>query len=121
MAANLLESLGAYLTPELVGRIGAALGESPGAVSKGMSGVLPAMLGSLVEKSTDRSVFSQIFSLVTDPANDGSAMRAPASWRGTLTQGGGSLASLAGALLPLLFGGRTDRLANAVADYAGIR
>src|SRR4029453_8084938 len=103
MAANLLESLGAYLTPELVGRIGAALGESPGAVSKGMSGVLPAMLGSLVEKSTDRSVFSQIFSLVTDPANDGSAMRDPGSLLGTLTQGGGAPARLGGGLPPLPF------------------
>jgi OOP family OmpA-OmpF porin len=121
MASNLLDSLGAFVTPDLVGRIGSTLGESPGAVSKGMSGSLPTLLAGLVEKSTDRSAFQEIFSAVTDPANDGSVLRDPGSLLGTLTQGGGSFASLAGTLLPLLFGGRTDRLASAIAEYAGIK
>jgi outer membrane protein OmpA-like peptidoglycan-associated protein len=121
MSADLLDSLGACVTPELVGRIGATLAESPASVSKGMSGVLPALLGGLVQKSTDRGAFQEIFSVVTDPANDGSALRDPGSLLGTLTQGGDSFATLAATLLPLLFGGRTDRLAGAIADYAGIK
>jgi OmpA-OmpF porin, OOP family len=122
MAANLLESVGGFVTPDLIGRIGSTLGESPGAVSKGMGAVLPALLGGVIERSQQPSTLQQLFSLLTDPANDGSVLRDPGSLVGMLGQGGGgSLAGLTAKLLPLLFGGRTDSLVTAIASYAGIQ
>src|SRR5262245_11001817 len=121
MSSNLLESVAAYVTPDLIGRIGSALGEPQGSVSKAMAATVPALLGGLAEKATDRGAFQQIFSLITNPANDGSVLRDPTSLLGTLTQSSGGLATLASGLLPLLFGARTDRVASGVADYAGIK
>jgi outer membrane protein OmpA-like peptidoglycan-associated protein len=121
MAASLLESLGEYITPDLIGRIGSSLGESPGAVTKGVGAVLPALLGGVIEKSREPSAFQQVFSLLTDPANDASVLRQPDGLLGMLGQGGGGLAGLAAKFLPLLFGGRTDGLVSAIASYAGIK
>jgi outer membrane protein OmpA-like peptidoglycan-associated protein len=121
MASNLLESLSAYVTPDLLGRIGSALGESPGSVSKGMGAVLPALLGGVANRSQDPTDFRQIFSLISDPSNDGSVLRDPAGLVKSLSGGDGSLASLAPRLLTLLFGGRTDAIAQAVAQYAGVK
>lgn len=120
MAASLLESLGEYVTPELIGRIGSSLGESPGAVSKGVGAVLPALLGGLIQKSQEPSALQQIFSLITDPANDGSVLRDPGALLGASGQSGSSMMTLAAKFLPLLFGGRTDGLTSAIASYAGI-
>jgi hypothetical protein len=121
MSTSLIESLGTYVTPELIGRIGSTLGEPSGSVSKGMGAVLPSLLGALAEKAQEPGAFQQIFSLLTDSANDGSVLRDPGSLLGTIGSSGGALAGLAGKLLPLLFGGRTDKVANAVAQYAGIK
>jgi outer membrane protein OmpA-like peptidoglycan-associated protein len=119
MASSLLESLGAYVTPDLIARLGSALGESPGSVSKGMGAVLPALLAGVADRSQDPSDFRQLFSLISDPSNDGSALRDPSGLVKALN-GGGSLAGLGSRLLTLLFGGRTDAIAQAVAQYAGV-
>jgi outer membrane protein OmpA-like peptidoglycan-associated protein len=121
MAASLIESLGEYITPDLIGRIGSSLGESPGAVSKGVGAVLPALLGGVIEKSREPSALQQIFSLITDPANDPAVLRDPGRLIGSLSQGDGGPGGLAAKLLPLLFGGRSDALLGAIASYAGIK
>ena len=121
MATSLLDSLGTYLTPDLIDRIGSAIGEPPGAVSKGMGAVLPALLGGVADKAKDPSALQQLFALVTDDANDGSVLRDSGGLLGTLTQNKGTLATLAASLLPFLFGGRTDSISSAIANYAGIK
>ena len=121
MATSLLESLSTYLTPDLIDSIGSTLGESPGSVSKGMGAVLPALLGGVADKAKDPSALQQLFALITDDANDGSVLRDSGGLLGTLTQNKGSLATLAASLLPFLFGGRTDSISSAIANYAGIK
>lgn len=121
MATSLLESLSSYLTPDLIDSIGSTLGESPGSVSKGMGAVLPALLGGVADKAKDPSALQQLFALITDDANDGSVLRDSGGLLGTLTQNKGTLATLAASLLPLLFGGRTDSISSAIANYAGIK
>jgi outer membrane protein OmpA-like peptidoglycan-associated protein len=74
----------------------------------------------MVQKSQEPSSLQQIFSLITDPANDGSVLRDPGALLGASGQSGSSMMTLVTKLLPLLFGGRTDGLTSAIASYAGI-
>ena len=44
MANDLLGTIGEYLTPDLMGKIGSIVGESPAVAEKGLSSAIPAVL-----------------------------------------------------------------------------
>ena len=118
MPSQILDALNGLVTSDLTTRASSALGESELGVAKGLGAAFPALLTSLADRSGDEGVARQLFSLVTDPANDGGALRDPAR---LVAERPPALAGLAGSLLDLLFGGRIDGIAAALARYAGIR
>ncbi len=120
MSTNLLESLSALVTPDVIGRAATALGDSEPAVSKGMSAVFPVLLGSIANRADDPGFASTLFNLVRDPANDGSLLGNVA---GLLSPGAASspMMALGGKLLTSLFGNNVSTLGNSVANYAGVR
>ena len=77
MSDNLLSGLTSLITPALTRGLAGSLGDSEDAVSKGMSAVIPILLGGAAERSSDAGFASQLFGLVTDPANDGSLLDKP--------------------------------------------
>jgi outer membrane protein OmpA-like peptidoglycan-associated protein len=120
MSNNLLESLSALITPDVIGRAASALGDSEPAVSKGMGAVFPVLLGSIANRADDPGFASTLFNLVRDPANDGSLL---GNIPGLLAPGAASspMMALGGKLLSSLFGSNVGALGNSLANYAGVR
>jgi len=119
MSATLLEDLSGLVTPELVGKAAAALGEQPHAIARGIEATAPLLLGSIAHRARDAGFASTLFGLVGSPANDPGVLRNPAS---LIAPGTSSSASaLGGQLLSALFGTRLDATGGALADYAQVR
>lgn len=120
MSNNLLESLSGLITPDVIGRAAAALGDSEPAVTKGMGAVFPVLLGSIANRADDPGFASTLFNLVRDPANDGSLL---GNVSGLLAPGATSspMMALGGKLITSLFGNNVNTLGNSLANYAGVR
>jgi OmpA-OmpF porin, OOP family len=116
--ATLLESLMSLATPA-VGGLAQRLGESDGAVSRGLQASLASILGGLVTKSDDVGVVRRVFDLITSPNNDTSVATDPDE----LVRGMPSSASsgIGGSLLNTVFGGRTNSVGDLIARTAGFR
>jgi OmpA-OmpF porin, OOP family len=118
MSSQILDALNGLVTPALTSRASALLGESETGVAKALGASFPALFAAITDKSGDPGIAKQLFALVTDPSNDGSVLREPSSLLGDRRP---PAASLGGTLMSLLFGGRTDGIAAALARYAGVR
>lgn len=120
MSNDLLSSLTALVTPELLGKAASLLGDSEPSVSKGMSAVFPVLLGSLANRSTDSGFASTLYNLVRDPANDGGLLDNIGS---LLAPGAASspMGALGGKLLGALFGNNLGNLASSLGGYAGVK
>jgi len=120
MSNDLLATLNGLLTPDVVGKAASLLGESEPAVTKGMSAVVPALLGSIANRSSDPGFASTLFNLVRDPANDGGLLGNVGSLLGP---GAASLPMMAlgGKLLGSLFGNNLGSLGNALGSFAGVK
>jgi OOP family OmpA-OmpF porin len=121
MAQSLLESLGSYVTPDLVARVAGPLGESQDSLAKGLGVALPALFGSLADRAQEPGALAQLFGLLTDPANDGSVLRDPGHLAALASGGSGGLSDLASRFLQTLFGSQLDSIAAAIADFAGLK
>jgi LPXTG-motif cell wall-anchored protein len=118
MSSQILDALNGLVTPALTSRASTALGESEAGVAKALGATFPALLSALVDKSGDAGIARQLFALVTDPSNDGSVLRDPTS---TLGERRPASAGLAGTLVSLLFGARSDDVAAAIGRFAGLK
>ena len=112
--ATLIESLTNLITPA-TGQIATKLGESEGAVSRGVTSTLGAVLGGMLNKTRDPAAFGHVFDTISSapPSTDLTGDLATAV--GTLGMGGGRTSNAATNFLGMLFGGGT----NAVADLIG--
>lgn len=120
MSDNLLDSLTGLMTPDVLAKAASFLGESEPAVSKGMTGAFAVLLNSLAGRSSDDTLMSSVFKLITNPANDSSLLGNVASM---FAPGFASspLGSLGGQFLNQMFGNNTANLGNALANYSGVR
>jgi hypothetical protein len=121
MSTNLLDSINSVLTPDLVGNAATALGESPVATGKAVGATVPVILGGLVRGASDGNLMSQLMSILKSPANDGAVLRRPELMLDAVTGRPGGITDLGNSFLGTLFGGRLRTVADAVAQYAGIR
>ena len=102
---NIVDALKGYVTSELVSKAASMLGEDASGITKAAAGLIPTILGGMLNKSTDTSAFGNIFSSLQDKQNDG--------WMDNLGGliGGGNLAQndpkdIAGGLMGSLFGSK---------------
>jgi outer membrane protein OmpA-like peptidoglycan-associated protein len=118
MSSSLLDGLTGLITPDLVGKAASYFGDSESSVSKGLSAVLPLVLGGVATKASDQGFANGLFDLVSNPANDGSVLNNVAA---LLTPNATSspLGSLGGRLLGTVFGDNASGVASALSGYAG--
>jgi OmpA-OmpF porin, OOP family len=117
--ANLLDTLSDYITPELIGTAATTLGEQENGISKALGALAPTLLAGLLEKSSDTSAMSGIFSTISKFDS------------GILQQlggliGGGNLAhndpkDISGQLMGSLFGAKVPAITSAVAAFSGVK
>ncbi len=92
--ANLVETILSSLPANTGDALGAALGDSPDASFKGLSAILPLLLGSFAGKASSGGDLSSLLSLVTGVLGKGNPLDNPAALlSGTSSGGIGGLAS----------------------------
>ena len=120
--AGILDSLMGILGPQVVGPVASQLGESTETVQRGLQTGSAAMLAGLVAKVGQPGFLSQIFSLVTNPANSAGALSTIASNPASLLSGATSspLGSLGGQFLSNIFGSNMSSVTDAIGRSTGL-
>ena len=122
MTTNLLSLAQEAMGGDFSRLAGQYLGESQGATQSALGALLPAVLGTIVQKGATTESASGLMSLINSANLDTSSLTNV----GTLFGGGGTAASdvlKAGTsrLVPALFGDKSGALANALSSASGIK
>lgn len=120
--AGILDSLMGMLGPQVVGPVASQLGESTETVQRGLQTGSAAMLAGLAAKVGQPGFLSQIFSLITNPANSSGALSSITSNPASLLSGGTSspLGSLGGQFLSNIFGSNMSSVTDAIGRSTGL-
>ncbi|HWW97803.1 MAG TPA: OmpA family protein [Edaphobacter sp.] len=111
------------LGPQVVGPLASQLGESTETVQRGLQTGSAAMLAGLAAKVGQPGFLSQIFGLITNPANSSGALSSITSNLGSLVSGGASgspLGSLGGQFLSSIFGPNMSTVADTIGRSTGL-
>ncbi|MEY4949443.1 MAG: hypothetical protein RL698_1654 [Pseudomonadota bacterium] len=122
MANDLLGTIGEYLTPDLMGKIGSIVGESPAVAEKGLSSAIPAVLSGLMNMGSTASGASTLLNLLSGymSGNLGGSLLSSLP---SLLGGGQSTTSLLGTgaeLVSKIFGNKTPTVAEQIAKATGL-
>jgi OmpA-OmpF porin, OOP family len=122
MASSILDSLMGMLGPLVVGPVASQLGESTETVQRGLQTGSAAMLAGLAAKVGQPGFLSQIFGLITNPANSLDAVSGLRSNLGSLASGATSspLGSLGGQFLSSIFGPNLSSVTDALGRSSGL-
>ena len=121
MAASIVESVMSFLGPQVAGPLASRLGESTDSVQRGLQSSSAAMLSGLAAKADEPGFISQIFGLITNPANSAGALSSFTSSLGSATTGtASSLTDLGSRFLSSIFGSRESAVADAIGQTSGL-
>lgn len=120
MSTALQNSLNGLLTPDFVSQTADALGEKGSSVSKAMSAIFPALIGSLGDHADDRSFMSTVYEQVAAPENDPGILSNPARLIGKAAMALPAML-LGSKFLTMMFGPKVEDLGHDVSGYAGVR
>ena len=120
--AGIVDSLMGMLGPQVVGPVASQLGESTDSVQKGLQTGAAAMLAGLAAKAGQPGFLSQIFGLITNPANTSGALSGITSNLGSLASGATSspLGSLGGQFLSSIFGSNMSSVTDMIGRSSGL-
>jgi len=118
--SNLVQTVLGAVTPDLTARLGSLFGESSGAVSKGLSAAVPALLAGALQQSSTTSGANGLLGLVGQALGAGNPLdRLP-----TLLGDEAERASLLGqgrGLADGLLGPQTGSVTDSLASFAGLK
>lgn len=120
MAASIIDNVMGFLGPQVAGPLAATMGESADTVQRGLQGGAAAMLSGLAAKADEPGFLSQIFGMITNPANTPAALSGLTSNMGAAVAGGSPLTDLGGRFLSSIFGSRMSSVTDAVSQFAGL-
>jgi OmpA-OmpF porin, OOP family len=121
MAGSIVDSLMSMLGPQIAGPIASRLGESTDAVQRGLQGGAAAMLSGIAAKADQPGFMSQIFSLITNPANTSGALSSLTSNPALAAPGGGSpLSDLGSRFASSIFGSGQSAITDAIGRFSGL-
>ena len=120
--AGILDSLIGMLGPQVVGPVASQLGESTETVQRGLQTGSAAMLAGLAAKVGQPGFLSQIFGMITNPANTSGALSGITSNFGSLASGATSspLGSLGGQFLSSIFGSNMSTVTDTIGRSTGL-
>jgi OmpA-OmpF porin, OOP family len=117
--SELLNSLKGQLSASLVDSLSDKLGENPANITKAMGGLLPTVLGSLINKSGDSSIMSTVMSMLGNSRNQGLGDNLSNLVSGNL--GHADAANPASGLISALFGNKVDGVLGAISSMSGVK
>lgn len=118
MSDNLIEQISQTLSGDLLNRLGSAVGGTPAMTQSALSGAAPGVLAAMLQKSGTGDGAGQLLDLLTRGNHDS----LPGNLAGAL--GGGdatsSLMRTGAALLPALFGNRSEAMSDYIGGLSGL-
>ena len=120
--AGILDSLMGMLGPQVIGPVASQLGESTDTVQRGLQTGSAAMLAGLAAKIGQPGFLSQIFGMITNPANTSGALSSITSNLGSLASGATNspLGSLGGQFLSTIFGSNLSTVTDTIGRSTGL-
>jgi OmpA-OmpF porin, OOP family len=120
--AGILDSLMGMLGPQVIAPVASQLGESTETVQRGLQTGSAAMLAGLAAKVGQPGFLSQIFGLITNPANTSAALSSIMSNPASLLSGTTSspLGSLGSQFLSNIFGSNMSSVTDAIGRSTGL-
>ncbi|MBP6022851.1 OmpA family protein [Ferruginibacter sp.] len=117
MSFNLIDAAKGLFTNELVNKAGAYLGESEAGVTKAISGILPTVLSSLVNKTATHEGAGTVADMVEENHSSGILN----NLGGFFGNDNGGLLNKGANLLSGLFGGNSNTVTNLISNFAGVK
>jgi outer membrane protein OmpA-like peptidoglycan-associated protein len=117
MSFNLIDSAKSLFTNEMVSNLSSNLGESESGVAKAISGILPSVLGGLVNKASDNDGAGVVAKMAQESHSSGIL----GNLEGFLGNDGGGLMNKGAGVLSGLFGGKLDGLSGLISNFSGIK
>jgi OmpA-OmpF porin, OOP family len=117
---NLLALLKDNLTPEMISKAANFVGEDHASTATAMSGILPAVLGSVMGKASTADGASNVMSMITGGGHDGGMF----DNLGSMLSGGSSTDSMlsgGSGILSSLLGDKVGAIASVIGNFAGIK
>ena len=116
MAFNILDAVKGFLTPDILSRAASFMGEPETSVSKALNGLIPASLLGITQKA--ESGGAQAILDAANKANNTGILNSLAS---AYSAGGGGIPDFAPGLLSSVLGDKVGGIANAIAQFAGVK
>lgn len=116
MTFNILDAVKGFLTPDMIGKAASYLGESDTSIGKAVGGLIPTALAGITQKAETGGA-DTVFDLATKTFDSGIL----GNLANTFTHEGGGIPESAPGLLSGIFGDKVGGIANAVAQFAGIK
>jgi outer membrane protein OmpA-like peptidoglycan-associated protein len=120
MAANLVELVKGYLTPDILQKAGSFVGESETVTQKAMNGIVPTLIAAFANQASTTSGAEKLSRMLDAGKYDGSALNN----LGSLFSGGETTRKAVTEgkdILSSLLGNKTEGLIDQIARLAGIR
>lgn len=117
MAGSMLDSILALVTPEMRQSLAARLGESPETVQTGLGTATAATLAGFARKAGDTSFLGRIINM----ASDASARNLMGNLSSLASTGpSGATADLVNGFLPVVFGGKLEKVSGLLSQRVGV-
>lgn len=117
MSFNLIEAAKGLFNNELIGKASSMLGESDNAVTKALGGIIPSLLGGLLDKTSSSEGAATVAQLAKETVEQGIA----GNLAGLLGDTDGLLAKGAGLLSGLFGKDASSLLGNVIAQFSGVK
>lgn len=116
MSFNILDAVKGFITPDLIGKAAGYLGESNDSIGKAMGGLVPSALLGITSKAEAGGG-----DLVLDLARKAMDTGILGNLANAFNAGGGGIPDASPSLLSGIFGDKVGGIANAIAQFAGIK
>lgn len=116
MSINIVDLVRNYVSPDLISRASALLGESDGGISKALSGLIPSIVGGVVVKGTQSEAEAgQLLDAAKDANNSGLL--------GNLSSffGNADLQAQGTGWFNRIFGSQSNTVIDTISDFAGVK
>ncbi|MCO4293386.1 OmpA family protein [Solitalea sp. MAHUQ-68] len=120
MATNIIDSLKGLVSPDLISQASTLLGESSGSVNSALGTAFPSILAGLLNKSSDSSSMSSLFSMIQG-AGTSNILSNPSDLISGLSGGGSGIIDQGKQFLSSLFGSKTADLSTMIGTASGVR
>ena len=118
--SDLLNSLKGQLSSAMVDQLASKFGENPSHITKAMGGLLPTVLGGLINKSGDSGVMSTVMGMLGNKGNEG-LLDGIGGMIGGNNMGHNNAENPAAGMISALFGNKVDGVLGAISAFSGIK